>query len=303
MKLSEAINEWLNAKRIENLSERTIDGYDYFINQMLDYLGDMPLEQFDASKVRAFIGYQGRREGRFGELSDATIMKYYSVVRSFSRWLADQDYKIKVPTNKVKPPKVERKLPEALSDDEVERLYRYLKAYCSERVQLIFEFFMDTGARLTEVVDINIDDVNLRDGWVKVYGKGRKERILPLGRNLKRDLKAYIEKIRPMIAETDEQALFVTQQGSRYAREGLSTLIKTKMKKVGVKGHYGPHKLRHTFATNYLRNQGGLEQLRIQMGHTDISTTQIYLSLVPDDLVRAQQHASPNDKFRDRLDI
>jgi site-specific recombinase XerD len=122
-----------------------------------------------------------------------------------------------------------------------------------------------------------------------------------LGKALKRDLENYLEIIRPMVAKEGEQALFVTQQGTRYTNEGLSTLIKTKLKKIGVEGHYGPHKLRHTYATNYLRNGGNLEQLRIVMGHRDISTTQRYLSLLPDDLYNAQQIASPIDKFQSRI--
>jgi integrase/recombinase XerD len=178
---------------------------------------------------------------------------------------------------------------------------RYLKAYCSQRVQLIFSFFLDTGARLTEVVQLDLDNLHLRDGWVKVYGKGRRERILPLGKRLRQDLETYINVTRPMIAQEDEKALFVTHRGERYSQGGMQTLIKTKLKKIGVKGHYGPHKLRHTFATNYLRNGGQLEQLRLVMGHRDISTTQRYLSLVPEDLFKAQQSASPNDKILERL--
>ena len=227
--------------------------------------------------------------------------KYYGVVRTFSRWLLDQDYKVVSATRKVNAPRVEDKLPECLNDDEVIELFRYLKAFSSQRVSLIFSFFLDTGARLSEVVSLDVDDVHLQDGWVKVYGKGRRERIPPLGKALKRDLGTYLATILPQIAQEDEQALFVTQQGTRYTRQGMSTLVKSKLKKVGVKGHYGPHKLRNTFATNYLRNKGQLEQLRIVLGHRDISTTQRYLSLVPEDLYKAQLEASPNDRFQDHV--
>jgi len=181
------------------------------------------------------------------------------------------------------------------------KLFRYLRAYCSERVHLIFSFFLDTGARLSEVVGLDIDDLHLQDGWVKVYGKGRRERILPLGKTLRHDLRTYIDAIRPEIAKEDESALFVTLKGDRYTKEGMSTLVKSKLKKIGVTGHYGPHKLRHTFATNYLRNKGSIEHLRMQLGHRDLSTTQRYLSLIPEDLYKSQQVASPVDKFQERL--
>lgn len=301
MKLQNAAEQFVNAKSIENLSPKTLELYESMITEMVDYIGDVPLESYDAALVRNFLDYQRKREGRFGRLSDATVHKYYSVIRTFSRWLCDQEYMQVSATRKIRAPRVEDKLPESLTDDEVDKLLRYLKAYCSERVQLIFSFFLDTGARQSEVVGLNVEDVHLEDGWVKVYGKGRRERIMPLGKTLKVDLENYLSTIRLLIANEDENALFVTQQGSRYSNQGLATLVKTKLKKVGVKGHYGPHKLRHTYATNYLRNGGNLEQLRIVMGHRDISTTQRYLSLVPDDLYKAQQIASPIDRFHKRL--
>lgn len=295
MRLKEAAKQFINAKEIENLAEKTISIYSRMLNEFTNYTGDIPLEDLSAGHVRDFLGYQRNRDARFGKISDATLHKYYSVIRTFSRWLRDQDYKVISATEKVSAPRMETKLPEALSDKEVQRLFQYLLAYSSKRVQLLFTFFLDTGARLQEVVGLNLSDLHLEDGWVKVYGKGRRERILPLGNKLQRDLKEYVKYIRPEIANKDEEALFVTEDGARYAAEGLSTLVKTKLKKVGIHGHYGPHKLRHTYATNYLRNGGNLEQLRLVLGHRDISTTQRYLSLLPEDLYKAQQSASPID--------
>jgi len=298
MNLSDAVDEYIGAKEVENLSKKTIQIYKSMLDEFLVFLGDISLESYSASDVRSFLRYQRNREGRFGKLSDATIHKYYSVVRTFSIWIKAQGYIEHSPTEKVNAPRVEEKLPESLSDKELGNLFKYLKAYSTKRVQLIFSFFIDTGARLSEVVNIDLDDLYLEDGWVKVYGKGRRERILPLGNTFRKDLKEYLNSIRPVIAEEGEKALFVTEDGTRYTTSGLSTLVKTKMKKVGVEGHYGPHKLRHTYATNYLRNGGRLEQLRRVMGHRKISTTQRYLSLVPDDLYKAQQTASPYDRLK-----
>lgn len=301
MYLREAANEWVRTKEIENVTEKTLSIYKTMIEELVDHAGNIPLKEYNAGVVLDFLSYQRKREGRFGKLSDATLHKYYSVVRTFSRWLEDMEYVQKAATDKVRAPRVETKLPESLSDNEVEELLGYLKAHCSERVQLIFAFFLDTGIRLSEAVQLDLEDIHLDDGWVKVYGKGRRERILPLGKMVKKDLMDYLTYIRPRVADESEKALFVTQWGSRYSKEGLSTLIKTKLKEIGVNGRYGPHKLRHTFATNYLRNQGGIEQLRIQMGHRDIKTTQRYLSLVPDDIKRSHRVASPYDRFRERI--
>ena len=300
MDLREAVDEWLRTKEIENVSQKTLSIYQNMTQELVDHVGNIPLKDFREKVVLDFLSYQRNREGRFGKLSDATLHKYYSVIRTFSIWLDDMEYVKRAPTDRVRAPRIESKLPECLSDDEVNELFGYLRARCSERVQLIFAFFLDTGARLEEVVKLDVDHVHLEDGWVKVYGKGRRERILPLGKQLKKDLTDYLTYIRPRLAQEDEQALFVTKWGERYKIEGLATLVKTKLKEIGVKGRYGPHKLRHTFATNYLRNQGGIEQLRIQMGHRDIKTTQRYLALVPDDLKRSHEVASPYDRVKER---
>lgn len=301
MYLQEAVDEWVRTKEIENVTHKTLLIYKNMTQELVDHVGNIPLKNYNSKVVLEFLSHQRNREGRFGRLSDATLHKYYSVIRTFSRWLEEMEYVQKAATDKVKAPRVETKLPESLSDDEVEELFGYLKAHCSERVQLIFAFFLDTGIRLAEAVMLDLDNVHLDDGWVKVYGKGRRERILPLGRALTQDLTNYLTYIRPRLAEEGEEALFVTQWGTRYTKEGLATLIKTKLKEIDVNGHYGPHKLRHTFATNYLRNQGGIEQLRIQMGHRDIKTTQRYLSLIPDDLKRSHRVASPYDRLKDKL--
>lgn len=300
MNLKNAVDEWLRTKEIENVSQKTLSIYQNMTQELVDHVGNIPLREFKEKVVLDFLSYQRNREGRFGKLSDATLHKYYSVIRTFSIWLDDMEYVKRAPTDRVRAPRIESKLPECLTDDEVDELFGYLKARCSERMQLIFAFFLDTGARLEEVVKLDVDHVHLEDGWVKVYGKGRRERILPLGKQLKKDLTDYLTYIRPRLANEDEQALFVTKWGDRYKIEGMATLIKTKLKEIGVKGRYGPHKLRHTFATNYLRNQGGIEQLRIQMGHRDIKTTQRYLALVPDDIKRSHEVASPYDRVKER---
>lgn len=301
MNLQRATDDFIRAKELENCSPKTLKMYRRMTQEFIDRVGNIPLEDLNASHVREFLAYQRDRNGRFGKLSQATIHKYYSVIRTFSRWVFRQEYVDKSATAKVDAPRVEQKLPDPLTDDEIIKLYRYLKAYCSARVQLVFTFFLDTGARLSEVVGLDVSNVHLKDGWVKVYGKGRRERILPLGKKLKTDLTNYLATIRPEIANEGEEALFVALHGGRYSPEGMSTLVKTKLKKIGVNGSYGPHKLRHTFATNYLRNKGDLEHLRIQMGHRDISTTQRYLRLVPEDLYKSQQIASPIDKLSDQL--
>jgi integrase/recombinase XerD len=145
---------------------------------------------------------------------------------------------------------------------------------------------------------LNLEDVHIDDGWAKIYGKGSKEAIVPLGERLAIHLHKYLYEVRPNIVKnSQEKAFFVSNRGTRYSKSGLSMLVRRYLKKVGVKGKIGPHKLRHTFATNYLRYEGNLEALRRVMRHSNLQTTQRYLGLLTEDIRNDHRKASPIDNL------
>jgi site-specific recombinase XerD len=159
------------------------------------------------------------------------------------------------------------------------------------------ELFLDTGLRLNEVCALDLKDVHVQGAWCRVYGKGRKEAIVPLGRKLCRDLSIYIHAHRKPTYQ-DEPALFINRFGHRLEREGLAILVRRALANIGIEGKHGAHTLRHTFATNFLRNGGSLEALRRILRHNDIKVTQRYIHLVMDDVIGQHHQASPLDHMR-----
>jgi len=301
IQLKEAIDQYFLACRVNNISGYTMKAYWYHLKNFSKVIGNIPVQSLSTDHIRRFLANEmGRKNQHTGEeLSSYTINKSYSVIRSFCNYLVDEGYIPYAPTDKIKPPKVDKDLPEALSQDEIIRIFDYLERFCSFRDKLIFEFFLDTGCRLNEVANLTIDDVNLDDGMVKVFGKGRKERIVFMGNKLCHDLHRYIMLHRR--APIDEKGLFVSsvEPYKRLTRDGISTMIKRVHKEVGVKGKYGPHKLRHTMATQYIKNGGEVGHLRFMLGHTNITTTQRYVNLSPKEVKEAHHKFSPLDRLDD----
>jgi site-specific recombinase XerD len=284
----------------ENITKTTISGYQYFLRQFTTYTGDIDTAELDPTHIRGFMATQMERRTKYGaKLSSSSVFKCYSVVRTFVRWLYNQYLTIKCITDKTRAPKIENYNPESLSDEEVSRIMHSLTENSPFRKLVIFQFFLDTGCRLSEVPRINLDDVNFEQGCIKVFGKGRKEGYVFMGERLRENLQIYIDKYRH--AFEDEKALFVTVKGNRFTTQGMLTFIRKILAAHHIKGKHGPHKLRHTFATNFLRNGGNLESLKRIMRHSDIKTTQRYLSLQTADLFSEQLKASPLDNYMNKV--
>jgi integrase/recombinase XerD len=297
MLLSEVIEGYYLACRVNNITQKTMTSYQSNVNNFLKVIGDMPVNELNPNHIRVFIAHEmGRKHPYTGNpLSTETIGKSYAVVRTFCRWLFDQGFTETCISDRTKPPKIEQNLPEALTKDEIVRIFEYIDIHCTFRDRVIWEFFLDTGCRLSEVAGLEINDVNLNEGWAKVFGKGRKEGIVPLGNKLCGDLHRYIVKYRQ--APEDETALFVSNRVPHMGltKGGLASLIKRVHKAVGITGKYGPHKLRHTMATQFISNGGDIAILRRILRHSDIKVTQRYINLVQHDVQSAHREYSPMD--------
>lgn len=299
MQLHTAIEQYLLDCKVNNISKNTLDGYDYWLRNFYEHVGDMPIEEMSANTIRSFqLNLMERGNLHTGEpLSSYTVYKAYCVVASFCNWLYTQELVSESPSAKTKPPKVDSDLPAALTTDEIIRIFEYLDTR-DFRDKVIFEFFLDTGCRLAEVANLNIDDVFVNEGWAKVTGKGRREGIVPMGSQLCRDLHIYINRFRK--APIDEKALFVstTAPYRRLTRDGLSSMIKRVHKACGIEGKYGAHKLRHTMATQFITNGGDIAILRRILRHTNIGVTQRYINLVQADVQNAHKEHSPLDHLK-----
>ena len=227
--------------------------------------------------------------------SPATVSRSVSSIKSFytcltARGLVDQN-----PAKGVSPAKVERKLPQVLTGPEVELFLAQPECTDSKgyRDRAMLELLYATGIRVSELIALDVDDVNLPSGMLKCYGKG-KERLIPLYPTAVRALSDYIHNVRPQLVDSAaETALFVNMHGERMTRQGFWKLIKYYQEKAGIQKDITPHTLRHSFAAHLLENGADLRSIQEMLGHADISSTQVYSRLVNQRIKDVYKKAHP----------
>ncbi len=215
-----------------------------------------------------------------GGKSARTVSRHISSIRSFHQFLLREKVTTQDPTVHLELPKLEQKLPRVLSMDEVDRLIEAPDRSKPQGVRdtALLEILYGTGMRVSELIGLNMDDIHLSMGFVRVFGKGGKERIIPLGGKSITACKRYIEEARPIFIEKQKsaEALFVNMRGTRLTRQGCWKLLNGHALKAGIQKELTPHILRHTFATHLIENGADLRAVQEMLGHADISTTQIY---------------------------
>lgn len=241
-----------------------------------------------AEHVQQWIS-QLHRQG----LSGRSLQRKLSSLRRFYRFLLRQG-KVKFnPVLDVKAPKTPHKLPSTLSVDTMGQLLDAPVDSPLERRDLaMMELFYSSGLRLSELVGININDVDLSEAQVKVLGKGQKERLLPIGKSAVLALSSWMV-LRHDLAEVGEVALFVSQRGKRIHVRTVQQRLKQWQQKQAVTQHLHPHRLRHSFASHLLESSGDLRAVQELLGHADIATTQIYTHLDFQHLAEAYDQAHP----------
>ena len=235
------------------------------------------VEQVAQEDVESYIRYltsQGK--------SAATVTRSLASLKSFYSYLMSQGWVDRNPARGLAPAKVERKLPQILTSKEVELFLEQPDPSdakgCRDRAML--ELLYATGIRVSELIALDVDDLNLPGGVLKCFSKG-KERIIPLYPAAIRALNEYVHNVRPQLVDSlDETALFVNMNGERMSRQGFWKLIKYYQEKAGIKKDITPHTLRHSFAAHLLENGADLRSIQEMLGHADISSTQIYSRLL-----------------------
>lgn len=272
------IEEYLKFIQIEKgLSENTIGAYRRDLKKYQIYMQENKIAHID------FIDRQTIQEC-LGHLIDQgasakSIARFISTIRSFHQFALREKYAAKDPTVLIETPKYEKKLPDVLDVEEVIQLLETpdLNKNNGYRDRTILELLYATGMRVTELIQIEIDDVNLIMGFVKVFGKGNKERIIPLGDTVIEYLDTYINSVRPQLLKKKvTNVLFLNMHGRPLTRQGIWKLIKQYGLKANINKTLTPHTLRHSFATHLLENGADLRAVQEMLGHSDISTTQLY---------------------------
>ncbi|WP_419790421.1 site-specific tyrosine recombinase XerD [Staphylococcus chromogenes] len=293
--MQDVVDEYLRFIQIEKgLSENTIAAYRRDLNHYLNYLAAQKisnLDFIDRQIVQQWFGVL-HDEGR----STKSIARFTSTIRSFHQFALREKYAAKDPTVLIETPKYERKLPDVLSIDEIDLLLTTPETSKNNgyRDRTMLELLYASGIRVSELINIEVEDVNLLMGFVKVFGKGNKERIIPLGETVIELLKTYIENVRPQLLKKQvTHTLFLNMQGKPLTRQGIWKIIKQTGAKAGIQKRLTPHTLRHSFATHLLENGADLRAVQEMLGHSDISTTQLYTHVSKTQIRKMYQQYHP----------
>ena len=227
----------------------------------------------------------------------SSVGRRLSALRSCYRFLLKRGLVERDPVHNLTAPKKERVLPAFVREDDMDRLLdtegMFADSYKGRLEKLIVTMFYETGLRLSELVGLNVDDVNLTAQTVKVTGKGNKQRVVPLGDELLHLINIYIgeRSMLPVIVEPD--AFFLTEKGSRVRHATVRMMVKAKLGLVTTQRKRSPHVLRHTFATSMLNHEANLESVKELLGHESLSTTEIYTHTTFEELKKVYRDAHP----------
>ena len=273
-------------------SENTLQSYRRDIVYYGKYLeiNQINFAKTQEDDIKNYLEYM-QQEGK----KASTISRNLASIRSFYQFLMKNKKVKQDPTVRIQSPKIEKRMPSVLTAQEVELLLDQPKDIDLKgtRDKAMLEFAYATGMRVTEIISLNVSDVNLGDAYV-VCHTGSKQRNIPLGTMCLKALKEYIEEARPiLIHDEEEKALFVNVNGQRLTRQGFWKIVKYYKEQAHITKEITPHVLRHSFATHLLQNGADLKDIQVMLGHSDISSTQVYMQFQDNGLKTAYKKAHP----------
>jgi len=292
------LNAFLDYLRLErNVSQRTFGEYRDDLMAFRSFYkeldSDLTWQNIDTDIAREWVVSMMEKGHK-----PSSIQRRLSALRScyrflFKRGLVDRD-----PVHNLTAPKRERPLPAFIREEEMDRLLdtdgMFADTFEGRRDKLIISMFYETGLRLSELVGLNLKDINLTAQSVKVLGKGNKERIVPFGDGLLHLINIYIgERAGIQVRETDREALFVSAKGKRLTGSSVRTMVRRQLGLVTEQRKRSPHVLRHTFATTMLNHEANLESVKELLGHEKLQTTEIYTHTTFEELKKVYSEAHP----------
>ena len=276
----------------KKLSKNTLQSYERDLKQFEDYI--------NYNKVLYTHVHEKHIKSYMEELEEegkkpSTISRNIASIRSFYLFLVRKEKVKEDPTAHIQSPKIEKRVPSVLTSKEVELLLEQPKTEDLKgiRDKAMLEFAYATGMRVTEIISLDMEDVHLNEGYV-VCKNANKQRTIPLGKLAQKALKDYIENSRNILIKNDkEQALFVNINGRRLTRQGFWKIIKYYKEQAHIEKDITPHVLRHSFATHLLNNGADLKSIQVMLGHSDISSTQVYMQFQDDGIKDIYKKAHP----------
>jgi len=299
------IDDFLNYLRVEKgFSSNTTSAYANDLNQLATFAEDSVASKgiknhtwasFDRTIMLSYLLNLKERG-----YATTTVARKVAAAKSFFGFLL-ADGKIKTdPTDDISSPKVGKDLPETLTVDQVRALIEQpskVNTPEAKRDRAMLELLYASGMRVSELVGLNVDDIDTKNGFVRPFGKGKKERMVPVYAQAAQSVDVYAREVRPQFVRSKtEKAFFVNQRGERLTRQGLWQILKGYAKNIGLEKQVKPHTLRHSFATHMLNGGADLRSVQELLGHANISTTQIYTHLTSDHIRKAYDNAHPRAK-------
>ena len=301
--MEKAIQEFKNYLLVErNASSNTLDAYLNDITQFQDFLthsghaiesSSIQIEKIDRLAVRSFMGYLYEKK-----YSATTMRRKLSTLSSFFRFLCREGYVKNNVANTMPAPRIQNKLPAYFSVDDMFRLLQLPQgeSFLPVRNRALLELFYSCGLRISELVELTLENTNLKSRTIKVLGKGGKERLLPLGHQCVDALKTYLNARMDKTRKSGTDQLFLNHRGAGITVRGVRKVVDKYIKQGNFAGGVSPHSIRHSFATHLLEGGADLRSIQELLGHSSLSTTQKYTHLTLDRLSETYDKAHPRAK-------
>jgi len=290
------IREYLASLKLErNLSENTIASYKNDLSSLLGFLKKLGVDDpsdINSKMLNDFFGLLTKLG-----LSSRSSARYYSSVKGFFSYLLSNNYLEINPMEKISAPKVSKALPNVLNVNEIEAILSGpdTKKKLELRDKALLETFYACGLRVSELITLKVSDLFLDEEMIRVFGKGSKERFVPIGSSAINWIEEYLKNSRPLLEKkaTSQHVLFLNNRGTKLSRMGVWKIVDKYAKLAKIKKEVHPHTFRHSFATHLLEGGADLRAVQEMLGHVDISTTQIYTHIDRDYIKQVHRDYHP----------
>lgn len=295
------LKDFLNHLRGErNLAKNTIRSYSIDLNRYIDFLKERQISKPESIKISYLYDYIDILNKI--PLASSSIARNFSSIRMLHEFMMNEGYVKKDITENIISPKIPKRLPKVLTINEIEKILNVIDVtkILGIRDRAMLELLYACGLRISELLKLRLLAVFFENGWIRIFGKGNKERIIPFGKEAKRWLKKYIDYFRPELKKKNilkaEDFIFLNIRGGPLSRMGVWKIIQKHVKSAGIYKNVSPHTFRHSFATHLLEGGADLRAVQEMLGHSDISTTQIYTHLDRDYLKEIHKTFHPRER-------
>ncbi len=279
MKETSALKRFKRFLQIEKgLSDNSVYAYTYDLKKFGEFLSSQHKDMLSATRddIKQFLKFEKIKKHN----SSRTLARSLAAIRQFYNFIADTVGEVENPTSKIETPQVKKSLPDFLTIKEINKLNKSISEdeIYELRDKALFELLYSCGLRISEAVDLVIHNIDFTNRYIRIIGKGDKERLVPVNEEAIRLLRRYLKESRPVILGSNRTSdyVFISKKGPALNRKSVWRLLKGYVERVDIGKNITPHTLRHSFATHLIENGADLRSVQELLGHMDISTTQVY---------------------------